>query len=137
MCLYVCVSVCVCVCRSVCVSVCVCLCVCASVSVALCVCVCLSVCACRSVCLCLPPSLPPSLPLSLSLFEFLCPQTLKSTATVSEALQELNENNILSAPVEDPSQPEDAHWKDKYIGMIDVITRVFYDRAGAAGATRD
>lgn len=38
----------------------------------------------------------------------------------------LSSNHILSAPIRDVTQPDDASWTDKYVGMLDMVGIVFH-----------
>ncbi|EGD80962.1 hsp16-like protein, variant [Salpingoeca rosetta] len=51
---------------------------------------------------------------------------INSDATILDAVKTLSSNHILSAPVRDVTQPEDASWTDKYIGMVDMVGIVFH-----------
>jgi hypothetical protein len=43
--------------------------------------------------------------------------------TILEAVQFLHDRNILSAPVLDVTKEDSDTWKDKYVGVLDMIKR--------------
>eukprot|EP00049_Salpingoeca_infusionum_P000770 m.42280 g.42280 ORF g.42280 m.42280 type:complete len:463 (+) comp10669_c0_seq3:338-1726(+) len=51
---------------------------------------------------------------------------LKSTDSILDAVRTLSDKHILSAPVRDMSQPDEASWSDKYLGMLDMVGVVFH-----------
>lgn len=56
---------------------------------------------------------------------FGCVQVIRSDNTVKEAVEFLHKNNILSAPVLDVSKEHSNTWRDKYLGVLDVVKRTF------------
>jgi CBS domain-containing protein len=56
--------------------------------------------------------------------------------SILDAVNTLSDHHILSAPVRDVDQPDDASWVDKYIGVLDMIGVVFHmlERLGADNA---
>jgi hypothetical protein len=52
-------------------------------------------------------------------------QVIKSSMTIREAVEFLHHHNILSAPVLDDSKStsEASSWREKYLGLLDVIKR--------------
>lgn len=48
---------------------------------------------------------------------------IRSDMTIFEAVQFLHDRNILSAPVLDVTKEGSDTWKDKYIGVLDMIKR--------------
>eukprot|EP00055_Hartaetosiga_balthica_P008927 m.34411 g.34411 ORF g.34411 m.34411 type:complete len:336 (-) comp6530_c0_seq1:1615-2622(-) len=53
-------------------------------------------------------------------------KTVSSDMTVAEVLSYLQQNNFLSAPVVDASVADDASWKERYIGVVDVVSLVVF-----------
>lgn len=51
---------------------------------------------------------------------------LPSDCSVLEAVKILSSHRILAAPVQDMSQPADASWTDKYMGIVDMVAIVFF-----------
>eukprot|EP00055_Hartaetosiga_balthica_P005373 m.15649 g.15649 ORF g.15649 m.15649 type:complete len:462 (+) comp4506_c0_seq1:36-1421(+) len=51
---------------------------------------------------------------------------INSDMSLLDAVKVLSEFHVLSAPVRDVSQPDDAPWTDKYLGMIDMVGIVFH-----------
>jgi CBS domain-containing protein len=52
--------------------------------------------------------------------------TVKSTDSVRQVTRDLGAANILSAPVRDVDQPDDAPWLEKYIGTIDAVNLMYW-----------
>lgn len=48
-------------------------------------------------------------------------EILPSTITIRDAIKFLHDKNILSAPVRDVTKPDSATWKEKYLGVVDVV----------------
>lgn len=48
-------------------------------------------------------------------------EALPSSMTIREAMEVLHARGILSAPIIDAAAPADASWKDKYLGVLDMV----------------